>query len=62
MESLKPDSEPVVPAHDIELLLHIRDRAIAGARVRLEVDVKGELVAYEEVRHRARAFRRTKAS
>lgn len=61
MEPTKPDA-PVIPPHDIELLLHVRDRVLAGARVRIEADAKGELVAYEEVRHRARDFRRSKAA
>jgi hypothetical protein len=46
-----------VPPEDIALLLAARDMAKRGRTVRLKVDHHGELIALEEVMHRAADFK-----
>jgi hypothetical protein len=46
-----------VPPEEIALLLAARDMAKRGETVRLKVDRAGELIAVQEVMHRAADFR-----
>jgi hypothetical protein len=64
---IRPDGKPArshgkppecVPPEEIALLLAVRDMAKRGQTVRIKVDQRsGELVALQEVLHRAADFR-----